>query len=118
MNSAAYATSSQNQNPADYFYSAATHRSRGVLWPIFTPALIWSFAGDAVNTLQVQNVMNVGASVMNDTTFILNACSQCTSPSMTFVQSNASQPSYGYPIWKAKSTMCSGDGSTEASGSK
>ena len=24
----------------DYFYSAATPRSRGVLWPIFTPALI------------------------------------------------------------------------------
>ena len=24
----------------DYFYSAAKHRSRGVLWPIFTPALI------------------------------------------------------------------------------
>ena len=28
------------ENPADYFYSAATPRSRGVLWPIFTPALI------------------------------------------------------------------------------
>jgi hypothetical protein len=28
-------------NPAvDYFYSAATRRSRGVLWPIFTPARI------------------------------------------------------------------------------
>jgi hypothetical protein len=26
--------SSRNQNPADYFYSAATNRSRGVLWPI------------------------------------------------------------------------------------
>jgi hypothetical protein len=24
----------------DYFYSAAEHRSRGALWPIFTPALI------------------------------------------------------------------------------
>ncbi len=24
----------------DYFYSAAERRSRGVLWPIFTPALI------------------------------------------------------------------------------
>jgi hypothetical protein len=33
--------SSRNQDPAvDYFYSAAKHRSRGVLWPIFTPALI------------------------------------------------------------------------------
>src|SRR5664280_836981 len=40
MNYAAHATSSRNQNPADYFYSAATHRSRGVLWPIFTPARI------------------------------------------------------------------------------
>jgi hypothetical protein len=40
MNYAAHATRSQNQNPADYFYSAATHRSRGVLWPIFTPARI------------------------------------------------------------------------------
>jgi hypothetical protein len=40
MNYAAHATSSQNQNPADYFYSAATRRSRGVLWPIFTPARI------------------------------------------------------------------------------
>ena len=28
--------SSENQDPAvDYFYSAAKHRSRGVLWPIF-----------------------------------------------------------------------------------
>ena len=26
----------------DYFYSAAKHRSRGVLWPIFTPARIMS----------------------------------------------------------------------------
>ena len=42
MNYAAHATSSRNQNPADYFYSAATHRSRGVLWPIFTPARISS----------------------------------------------------------------------------
>src|ERR1017187_5670511 len=40
MNYAAHATSSRNQNPADYFYSAATHRSRGVLWLIFTPARI------------------------------------------------------------------------------
>ena len=24
----------------DYFYSAAKHRSRGALWPIFAPALI------------------------------------------------------------------------------
>src|ERR1039458_7602562 len=40
MNYAAHATRSQNQNPADYFYSAAPHRSRGVLWPIFTPARI------------------------------------------------------------------------------
>ena len=31
--------SSRNQDPAvDYFYSAATHRSRGALWPIFAPA--------------------------------------------------------------------------------
>jgi hypothetical protein len=28
----------------DYFYSAAKHRSRGVLWPIFTPALIAAYA--------------------------------------------------------------------------
>src|ERR1017187_6864150 len=38
MNYAAHATRSQNQNPADYFYSAATHRSRGVLWPSIAPA--------------------------------------------------------------------------------
>jgi hypothetical protein len=32
---------SRNQVPAmDYFYSAAKHRSRGALWPIFAPALI------------------------------------------------------------------------------
>jgi 5-formaminoimidazole-4-carboxamide-1-beta-D-ribofuranosyl 5'-monophosphate synthetase len=43
MNYAAYATSSQNQNLADYSYSAATHRSRGVLWPMFTPGRIKVF---------------------------------------------------------------------------
>src|ERR1017187_9333167 len=32
---------SRNEDPAvDYFYSAAEHRSRGVLWSIFAPALI------------------------------------------------------------------------------
>jgi hypothetical protein len=32
---------SRNKDPAvDYFYSAAKHRSRGVLWSIFAPALI------------------------------------------------------------------------------
>ena len=32
---------SRNQVPAvDYFYSAAKHRSRGALWPIFAPALV------------------------------------------------------------------------------
>jgi hypothetical protein len=33
--------SSRNEDPAvDYFYSAAMHRSRGVLWPSFAPARI------------------------------------------------------------------------------
>jgi protein ImuB len=37
----------------DYFYSAAKHRSRGVLWPIFTPALIAYVVRDAAGPVRV-----------------------------------------------------------------
>jgi hypothetical protein len=40
MSFSAFAIQLTKQNPADYFYSAATHRSRGALWPIFAPARI------------------------------------------------------------------------------
>jgi hypothetical protein len=33
----------------DYFYSAAKHRSRGVLWPIFTPALIHGMVANFIS---------------------------------------------------------------------
>jgi len=38
MSFSASATQLTRRNPADYFYSAAEHRSRGALWPIFAPA--------------------------------------------------------------------------------
>jgi hypothetical protein len=45
--SADKATAHGNQTPAvDYFYTAATPRSRGALWTIFAPA----FSVDYVNT--------------------------------------------------------------------
>jgi len=40
MSFSASAIQLTKRNPADYFYSAATHRSRGALWPIFAPARI------------------------------------------------------------------------------
>jgi hypothetical protein len=40
MSFSAFAIQLTKRNPADYFYSAAEHRSRGALWPIFAPALI------------------------------------------------------------------------------
>jgi hypothetical protein len=75
-----------------------------------------TFGGDAINTLHVQDTMNSGSSKLNDTTFILNSCSGCTSPSMRYVSSSPNQQNYGYPTWTALSTLCSGAGSTEASG--
>jgi hypothetical protein len=44
----------------DYFYSAAKHRSRGVLWPIFTPALIagnseWVFPSEVSASHYISN---------------------------------------------------------------
>jgi hypothetical protein len=45
MNHVAKATPlTKPRSAVDYFYSAAKRRSRGVLWPIFTPALIHVFA--------------------------------------------------------------------------
>jgi len=42
MSFSAFAIQLTKRNPADYFYSAATHRSRGALWPIFAPArILW-----------------------------------------------------------------------------
>ncbi len=44
--------SSRNEDPAvDYFYSAAMHRSRGVLWPSFAPARIAVIAHEINNPL-------------------------------------------------------------------
>ena len=37
----------------DYFYSAAKYRSRGVLWPIFTPALILMWHSDIRTTMAI-----------------------------------------------------------------
>ncbi len=49
MSFSAFAIQLTKRNPADYFYSAATHRSRGALWPIFAPARI-SLVQRAVET--------------------------------------------------------------------
>jgi integral membrane sensor domain MASE1 len=43
MSFSAFAIQLTKRNPADYFYSAATPRSRGALWPIFAPARIIGF---------------------------------------------------------------------------
>jgi hypothetical protein len=66
----------------------------------------WNYGGDAINTLQVQNVPNKGATTINNTSYVLNSCSGCTSSSPEFVPSSPTAPTYGYPTWTAKSVIC------------
>jgi hypothetical protein len=75
--------------------------------PVPLGSITWTFAGDAIDTLQIQ--------ADNATTFVLNTCSKCTSPSMQFVPASIGQANYGYPTWSnlSMSTKCGGAGSTE-----
>jgi hypothetical protein len=81
-------------------------------------SITWTYGQDAINTGQVQNVLNTGTTIQNDTPWILEACSQCTCPSMTFIPSVVSLPNYGYPTWTAPSTARTGAGSTEMQGAE
>lgn len=86
--------------------------------PVPLGSITWTYGGDAINTLQLQNTTNGGTTTLNDTTYVLNHCSGCTSASMQFIPSSSSQPHLGYPTWTAPSITCSGAGSTEARGGR
>lgn len=75
--------------------------------PVPLGFITWTYAGDAINTLQVQNANNKNTTVLNDTTYVFNPCSGCTSPSLTFTPSLASAANYGYPTWAALAQPCS-----------
>jgi hypothetical protein len=67
--------------------------------PVPLGSIQWGFAGDAIDTLQIQNSANPGTSIRNTTSYVLNTCSGCTTPSLTFIPSSPSQPNFGYPTW-------------------
>lgn len=75
--------------------------------PVPFGSTIWNYGGDAIDTLQVQNTPNIGSSTTNNTPYVLNACSGCTSASPEFVpNSSPGAPNYGYPTWTTISEIC------------